>query len=296
MCAALSNAQWIDNAPAAPNLGSMTQTQPPLKEINPTVPPVPLSDAAREEIAALVRRQRKASGVLMRLITYAGGHVEDGMKLLPAGFRVQIEGAARNALVQSYEAASRSRIDGRFAGLSRHVATDRSHKVLAAMSGALGGLGGLPTAMAELPVATTVIFRAVQGVAMAHGEDPTDAATRLECLRVFGSGGPGEADDGVDTSFLGARMSLSGAALNKLIGKVAPRFAAVLSQKLASQAIPLLGAAAGAGTNYAFIDYYVEMAHVHFGLRKLARVHGDTQVLDEFHKVLAEASVPVWRG
>ena len=79
-------------------------------------------------------------------------------------------------------------------------------------------------------------------------------------------------------------------------GKVAPRFATVLSQKLASQAVPILGAAAGAGTNYAFTDYYVAMAHVHFGLRKLARDHGEAAVLEEFHRILAAGKLPVNRA
>ena len=56
--------------------------------------------------------------------------------------------------------------------------------------------------------------------------------------------------------------------------------------------MPLLGAAAGAGTNFAFVDYYVSMAHVHFGLRQLARTHGEEAVLDEFHRKLAEAKLP----
>jgi uncharacterized protein (DUF697 family) len=81
-----------------------------------------------------------------------------------------------------------------------------------------------------------------------------------------------------------------------LLGKVAPRFATVLTQKLASQAVPILGAAAGAGTNYAFTDYYVQMAHVHFGLRKLTREHGESPVLDEFHRLLVVRDVPVKRA
>lgn len=286
----------------------MTEPSPPLKEINPAVPPVPLDPEARAEIASLAARQRRANGLLMRVISYAGGQVEDGMKMLPAGARGQIEGAARRALTRSYEIAARSRaelpVDGplgsavaaALGALSKRVTTDRAHRVLATMTGALGGVGGLPTALAELPIATTLIFRAVQGVAAANGEDPEDAATRIECLRVFGAGGPGEGDDGIDTSFIGARLGLSGAAVGKLVGKIAPRFAAVLSQKLASQAVPVLGAAAGAGTNYAFIGFYTEMAHVHFGLRRLARRHGEEQVLDEFHRKLAEASLPPWRG
>jgi len=271
----------------------MDTDSPRLIDVNPDNPPAPLTDAARAKVAALAHRQRRANGLFMRLISYAGGQVEDGLKLLPKGLRGQIEGAARAALTQSYEIAGQSRGTGLFATLTRRVATDRAHRVLAMISGALGGLGGLPTALAELPVATTVIFRAVQGVAMSYGEDPQSDETRLECLRVFGAGGPGTADDGINTSFVGARIGLTGPALQKLIARVAPRFAAVLSQKLAAQAVPVLGAAAGAGTNYAFVDYYIEMAHVHFGLRQLTREYGEGAVHDLFHKVLAQGRIPV---
>lgn len=247
-----------------------------------------LTEDARAQVAALVARQRRANGVLMKAINYVGGQVEDGLKMLPASTRTQVDEAARRALQASYDAASRSR--------THYRGSDNAHRALSVLTGALGGLGGLPTALAELPIATTVIFRAVQGVAARYGEDPTDEAVRMECLAVFGAGGPGTNDDGVNTSFFGARIGLTGVAVHGLLGKVAPRFAAVLSQKLASQAVPILGAAAGAGTNYAFTDYYVAMAHVHFGLRKLAREHGEVAVLDEFHTVLATQQLPVNRA
>lgn len=266
-----------------------------MKVIDPEVILAPFDAEAQSRVTALALRQRKANGLLMRVINFAGGQVEDGLKLLPKGTRSQIEAAARSALTQSYEMASRSRGAG-WGAIGRSLSSDKAHKVLGTISGALGGLGGLPTALAELPVATTVIFRAVQGVAEQYGEDPISAETRIECLRVFGSGGPGEQDDGVDTSFFGARLSLTGPALHGLIGKIAPRFATILGQKLASQAVPVIGAAAGAGTNYAFIDYYVEMAHVHFGLRQAVRTYGEDKVLAHFHKVLAEGKVPVHRA
>lgn len=271
--------------------------EPRLKDVNPDDPPAPLTDAGRAEVARLAGRQARAGGLLMRAVNVLGNSVEDGMRRLPRAVRAQIDGAARRALLRSYDIASRSRAPGgRLGPLAALVTGDRAHKALAAVSGALGGLGGLPTALAELPVATTVIFRAVQGVAAAHGEDPLAEETRLECLRVFGSGSVGSTgDDGVNTTFLGARLSITGTAVNRLVARVAPRFGAVIGQKIASQAVPLIGAAAGAGTNYAFIDYYVEMAHVHFGLRRLARAHGEEVVLDAFHRALADRSAPVAR-
>jgi hypothetical protein len=265
---------------------------PTMKVINPDNPPAPMDDAARAAVTALAQRQMRANGALMRAINFVGGQVEDGLRMIPKGLRDQIEAAARAALLRSYDLAATSRASGPL----QRITTDRGHQVLAAVSGALGGAGGLPTALAELPLATTVIFRAVQGVAAQHGEDPVAAETRLECLRVFGAGGPGTGDDGLDTAFIGARLSLTGAALQRLVSQVAPRFGLVIGQKLASQAVPVLGAAAGAGTNWAFVGYYTEMAHVHFGLRAAIRLHGEEAVLGHFHEVLAAARLPVKRG
>jgi len=69
---------------------------------------------------------------------------------------------------------------------------------------------------------------------------------------------------------LAARVSLTGASVNGLIARVAPRVATALGQKLAAQTVPVLGAAAGAAVNYAYTSYYQQMAHVHFGLLRLA--------------------------
>lgn len=263
-----------------------------LKDITPDEIHTPLTAEATQAIAALARRQKAAGGLLMKAVNAVGSGVEDGMRLLPAPARRAIDAAARRALTRSYDAAARSR-EG-VSGLLALVTGDRSHKALAAVSGAVGGAGGLLTSLAELPITTTIIFRAVQAVAEAHGEDPSSEATRIECLRVFGAGGEEPGDEGVDTAFLGARLSLTGPAINRLIARIAPRFGAVLSQKLATQAVPILGAAAGAGTNWAFVDYYVEMAHVHFGLRALERHHGRA-ASDEFHRQLAALSAPAVR-
>ena len=245
-----------------------------------------------DQIKALAMRQQAANGVLMKGINYIGGHVEGGMKALPQGVRGQIDSAARFALEKSFNLAAKTRT-GR---IGRTIGTDRMHRVLGTVSGAIGGIAGIGTALIELPVATTIIFRSVQAVAEEYGEDPQSAETRMECLAVFGSGGPGNADDGVDTSFIGARLTITGPALNSMISKVAPRFAAVMSQKLASQSVPILGAIAGAGTNYAFVNYYISMAHVHFGLRKLMRDHGDAAVLDAFHEQLVALKVSIDRA
>ncbi|MDA9208429.1 EcsC family protein [Octadecabacter sp.] len=252
---------------------------------------VPLTPQAHAKIEAFAHRQHNATGVLMQVVSFMGGQVEDGMKMLPERHRKRLDAAASRGLRASYDAAGRTQ-----GVLGNYVASDRAHKALASVSGALGGLGGLPTALVELPLATTVIFRAVQQIAVQYGEDPTSTETRAQCLQVFGKGGPGDADDGIDTSFIGARISLSGAAINTLINKVAPQFATVLGQKLASQTIPILGAAAGAGTNFTFVSYYTDIAHVHFGLRQLAREHGAGAVSDAYTQALVRLQSPLLKA
>ena len=103
-----------------------------------------------------------------------------------------------------------------------------------------------------------------------EGFDPSEESVRYDCIQVFAASGPLERDDEADLAFLGTRLAVTGPALNALIARVAPRLALVLGQKLAAQAVPVLGAVAGAATNYAYTSYYQDMAHVHFGLRKLA--------------------------
>jgi site-specific DNA recombinase len=56
-----------------------------------------------------------------------------------------------------------------------------------------------------------------------------------------------------------------------LIREVTVRFGVVLSEKVLTQAVPVAGMLAGAGLNYAFIDYYQQMARVHFTIRDVER-------------------------
>ena len=72
----------------------------------------------------------------------------------------------------------------------------------------------------------------MQRIAAENGEDPMAAETRAQCLQVFGKSGPGSDGDGIDTSFFGARLSLSGAAVKKFISKVAQKLATVRARNL----------------------------------------------------------------
>ena len=125
----------------------MTDDRETMRLVNPDPPHAPLDDAARAAIAALAARQHGANTLLMQVINFVGGQVEDGLRLLPRAQRAQIESAARAALRHSYDLAGRSR-RGQWPALA---ATDRGHRALATVSGALGGIGGCPRRWPNCP-------------------------------------------------------------------------------------------------------------------------------------------------
>jgi EcsC protein family len=239
--------------------------------------PIPIDvDAQLQEIAT---RYKQAGGLGITLLNLIGGSAESLLKNLPEAVRGNLEAATLAALNHAMKAAHSSRA----------VVPDQKswlNQTVTAAMGAAGGAGGLPTALAELPVTTTLLLRVIQGVAVQHGFDPASENVQFDCVQVFAAAGPLSGDDGADLGFLSARVTLTGKALQSVLAKVAPKLAVVLGQKLAAQAVPILGAVAGAATNYAYTSYYEDMAHVHFGLRKLA-IDGDIPV-DQLIEMLQE--------
>jgi hypothetical protein len=249
--------------------------------------PAPIDAALMEaRLNALVQRHANAGNAAIGLLNLLGSQAEGLLDRLPEGLRDRLGEGAEQALRLAMQAAHRSRdvVAEQPGWITRAVTT---------AMGAAGGFGGLPSAMAELPLTTTILLRAIQDVAIEHGFDPAEPGVQFDCIQVFASAGPLGDDDGADLAFLSTRVTVTGATLQALIAKVAPRLATVLGQKLAAQAVPVLGAGAGMVTNYAYTSYYQQMAQVHFGLRRLAmdagRDHGE--LIEDFRARVA-APVP----
>lgn len=239
-----------------------------------TLLPAPLPPDPGPEIEALARRFARANGPVLALISRLGGSVEDNLRRLPDGMRQRLDTAVRAALTRAMDLAA--------AGDRMPATGPAGATALAVLTGAAGGAGGVATTLAELPVTVTVILHAIRTAAREAGYDPDAPAIRAECLRTFAMGSPLSQDDGVNTGFLGARLTLTGPALHGLIASVAPKLAAALGQKLALQAVPVLGAAAGAAVNAAFLTYYRELARIRFALLRLSETHGVEPVLTAF--------------
>ncbi|WP_326522791.1 EcsC family protein [Sphingomonas sp.] len=246
--------------------------------------------AVIDELRAIAALHDEANGLLLRLLGWAGSRVDSALDRLPDGWRGRIDAAAGLALDHGYRIAFSTQPGGDSRAVDRALAWaagERWHKAATAVTGALGGAGGLATTLIDLPVTTTLILRSIQQIAAGYGEDPADPAVRAQCVAVLGLGGPTPDDDAGDAGFVAARLALSGKAITEVLKDVLPRFGIVVGQKALAQATPLLGALAGATINPVFTGYYQTMAHVHFRLRRLEAAHPPDQVRACFDRMLA---------
>ena len=62
----------------------------------------------------------------------------------------------------------------------------------------------------------------------------------------------------------------------------------MVSEKVAAQAAPILGAIGGAAVNAAFADHFQTLARGHFIVRRLERQHGASVVAFEYQRLQGE--------
>jgi EcsC protein family len=183
------------------------------------------------------------------------------------------------------------------------------HKALAAASGAVGGGFGLAALPVELPISTIIMLRSIGDIARSEGEDLADPESALACLQVFALGPrDGEANAAESGYFAACGLlakSIAEAArfvaergvvaegapvLVRFNAQIASRFGVVVTQKLAAQAVPVIGALGGAAVNYVFIDHFQEVARAHFVVRRLERRYGKDAVRAAYERFCSENS------
>src|SRR6516225_3361418 len=262
---------------------------------------VPDSAGMTESDLAALRSAAAAlehPGLAARLTNMVGKPIELIGYALPASASQAITAATSKALEMALEVALRSMHQAPRAG------SQRLHKALATASGAAGGAFGLAALPIELPLSTIIMLRSIAEIARSEGEDLSDPEATLSCVQVFALGGrPGSADAS-ESGYFAVRGMLAksvtqaarfivergvieegGPILVRFITQVASRFGVVVTQKLAAQAIPLIGAVGGAAVNYAFIEHFQDVARGHFTVRRLERRYGKEAVRKEYERL-----------
>jgi EcsC protein family len=236
-----------------------------------------------------------------RLSGVLGTPVQAGLSMLPPGLHARIQDATEAAIARALDVAIVS-----LRGDPPYVLHDQAHRTLALATGALGGFFGLPGVLLELPLTTVVILRSIADVAHSYGEDLEELETRLACMQVFAVGGRSHGDDNFEIGYyevraaLGFHLSTLAAANGALtthhipgalglVRAIAARFGLVVSDKLAVQMVPLIGAATGALINDVFMRYFQEVARGHFAIRDLERRYGAPAIEAAYRELTLEA-------
>lgn len=193
----------------------------------------------------------------------------------------------------------------------QNSSSDLSHKIAVGVSGAIGGMFGIASMTAELPATTILILRSIADIARSEGADLNDENIKKECLEVFALGAPTEDDDAADSAYYASRAAMSlmvretgvalteiatkqaGAAastniLTKVIEAVAKRFGIAITEKMAAQAVPILGAVTGAAINTMFMSHFQDVARGHFIIYRLEKTYGKEFINIAYNKILAE--------
>ena len=253
-----------------------------------------------DDLTALQKAVRSLEhpGLAARLTNLVGKPVELVGLALPAAASRAIATATSRGLALAFQVALRTLPHKTVAG-SRIL-----HKVLATASGAAGGAFGLVTLPVELPVSTIIMLRSIADIARSEGEDPSDPESALSCVQVFALGGRSGSDDASESGYFAVRGMLAktvteaarfiaergvikegGPVLLRFITQVASRFGMVVTQKVAAQALPVIGALGGAAVNYAFMEHFQDVARGHFTVRRLERTYGKEFVRSEYERI-----------
>lgn len=231
-------------------------------------------------------------GLAAKVSNSIGSPIEASLKRLPESVNSKINAVTKVSIEKALDVAILT--------MDKGVTSPPSnwwHKAAVGASGAAGGAFGLPALAIELTVSTTIMLRSIADIARSEGEDLTCPHARLQCVQVLALGGPLKNDDGVESGYFAARAALAKAvseaaahlakkglsqkgapALVRLVTQVAARFSVVVSQKVAAQAVPVVGAIGGAAINTLFIDHFQDMGRGHFIIRRLERQYGQDEV------------------
>jgi|CXWL01.1.fsa_nt_gi hypothetical protein len=238
-------------------------------------------------------------GLAAKITGLIGMPIEKALQLLPGKWAQVVNEATRRSLETALQAALLTLDDK-----PKSNSWEFLHKLAVAATGAGGGAFGLLGLPVELPLSTTIMLRSIADIARSEGERLRTPDAKLACLEVFALGGPSKIDDASESAYFLMRGALAksvseaagyiaqrglveeGApAIVRLIAQLATRFGVNVSEKVAAQAVPVIGAAGGVVINVLFIDHFQEMARGHFIVRRLERTYEPDLVRAEYERL-----------
>jgi hypothetical protein len=239
----------------------------------------------------------------MRLAELAGQPVSKIFAKLPSFGTRQLNAIVEKAILSALEVA-----------ISSMDEADREEtpsawvpRVIAGITGGIGGFFGAFALPMELPLTTMVMLRSIAEIAQSRGEDLSLLPSRLACLEVFALGARGarERENQVLTYYatraalagltreaatVTVRQCTAGASASlaaRAAATISARFGPAVAERLAATAVPIAGLIGGATINMVFMEHYQQLAHAHFTIRALERRYGGATVEALFGQLAA---------
>jgi len=241
-------------------------------------------------------------GVGVRLVNLLGYPIEGLIKVLPRRIGQALTTRMTKAVGMAFYAAL-STMDKKSHGRPFRL----THRAMVLVSGAVGGFFGFPGFIVELPISTTLMLRSIADIARSEGEDLSSVDTHLACITVFALSGRARGDNAAETAYYAVRAALtrilSEAAefiaqrgmmeegtpiVIRVMANLASRLGVIVTDKIAAEMIPILGAFGGASINLLFISHFQAVARGHFIVRRLERKYGGEFIKKEYEKMLRE--------
>jgi len=235
-------------------------------------------------------------GIVAKMTDLLGTQIEKGFDNLPTKWKENVGNITQKSLTKAVDTAIFTMKD-----LPKEKESNISHKVAVATSGAIGGFFGFTALAIELPISTTIMLRSIADIARSEGESISSIETKLACIEVFALGGPSKSDDASESGYFTVRAILAKSlvdatkhisqkgltkegspALVKFIIAISQRFGIQVSEKVAAQAIPVVGAVGGATINTLFIDHFQDMARGHFIVKRLEKIYGKEVIKNKY--------------
>lgn len=259
----------------------------------------------KDDLTALANaaQQLESSNLATSLSHLIGMPIEKAMAALPGHWSNIVSRMTRMALEKALNTALYS------LNQKQLRPKNKIHTLLAGISGAIGGTFGITALAIELPVSATIMLRSIADIARSHGEDLDKLESKMACLTVFALSGSNATSSATsetaDTSYYALRSVLTKAlgdttnhiaihglskesapAIVKFINAVSVKFSIPVSEKIAAQSVPIVGAISGASVNYLFIQHYQKMAKAHFLVRSLERKYGTHIVKKKYNDIV----------
>jgi hypothetical protein len=153
------------------------------------------------DFVALVQAAQSLESMSLatRMSQIIGMPIEKAMAALPGHWSTIVTRITKTALKKA--------LDGALFSLKSapRKPSNKTHKFLAGLSGAVGGSFGIAALAIELPLSATIMLRTIADIARNEGENLQDMDTKMACLAVFALSGGGSDSESADTSYYAVR-------------------------------------------------------------------------------------------